>query len=184
MRTELAKTVALVGMMGAGKTAVGNAMARLLNVPFVDSDAEIVAASNRTIAELFEAEGEAYFRQKESQVLSRLLSGAPSILSTGGGAFLAARNRNMIAERGIAVWLKADPDLLWARVRHKDTRPLLRTPNPKRTLSELCAAREPLYAQAGMTVLADRGLSVDLMARKVVAALRDQPAMWRSEALK
>jgi len=167
----LQKTVALVGMMGAGKTAVGTAMARLLDAPFVDSDAEIVSAANLSIPEIFDRYGEPYFREKESQVLSRLLDGTPSVLSTGGGAFLAERNRQMIAARGIAVWLRADLELLWSRVRHKDTRPLLRTPDPKATLSELCAKREPAYSQAGVIVDADGRLSIEQMAQKVIAAL-------------
>ncbi|MBJ3762870.1 shikimate kinase [Maribius pontilimi] len=183
MRTGLAKTVALVGMMGAGKTAVGTAMARMLDVPFLDSDAEIVAASNLSIAEIFEREGEAYFRDKESQVLARLLSGRPCILSTGGGAFLSERNRAEIAARGVAVWLKADLDLLWSRVRHKNTRPLLRTENPKRTLAALCDAREPLYAKAGIWVEADRRLSVEQMAQKVIGALQERADLWDERAV-
>ncbi len=178
MTLRLSKTVVLVGMMGAGKTAVGTALAAHLGVPFVDSDAEIVAASNLGIAEIFERFGEPYFREKESQVLRRLLDGPAMILSTGGGAYLAAANRDMIAERGIAVWLRVEQSLLWARVRHKDTRPLLRTADPRRTLGELCAAREPLYAKAELVVDADPRLSVERMAMKVADALSARPDLW------
>ena len=111
----------MVGMMGAGKTAVGTQLARVLGVPFLDSDEEIVRAANRSIAEIFERDGEPFFRARETEVLSRLLRGAPCVLSTGGGAFLAEPNRQMIADHGVSVWLRADLDLLWQWVRHKST---------------------------------------------------------------
>jgi shikimate kinase len=168
----LKKTVALVGMMGAGKTAVGKAIAQKLKAPFLDSDAEIEVAAARTIAEIFERDGETFFRTKETQVIGRLLEEERCILSTGGGAFLAKTNRDLIAQKGVAVWLKADLDVLWARVRSKNTRPLLRTSDPLKTLTELAAAREPLYAQAGIVVDAEPDLSIDDMADKVIAALK------------
>jgi len=171
----LKKTVVLVGMMGSGKTAVGSALARMLGVPFLDSDAEIVRAANMTIPEIFERDGEPFFRDKETQVITRLLDSERGILSTGGGAFLAERNRAVIAERGVAVWLRADLELLWSRVRHKTTRPLLRTDNPYRTLKELCAARNPVYALAELAVDARAEYSIDDMARQVIAALRTRP---------
>ncbi|SFI75631.1 shikimate kinase [Celeribacter neptunius] len=171
MAKGLRKTVALVGMMGAGKTAVGKALASQLEVPFLDSDAEIVKAADRSIAEIFEEHGEAFFRKRESEVIGRLLDSQRAILSTGGGAYLSADNRAMISERGVAVWLKADLDLLWSRVRHKTTRPLLRTDTPYETLKALALAREPFYAQAELIVEAEPGLSIEAMAEKVVRAL-------------
>ena len=143
MGFRLKKTVVMVGMMGAGKTAIGSALARELDVPFRDSDDEIVAASNMTIPEIFARDGEAFFREKEAQVIRRLMSGPPGVLSTGGGAYLAERNRRLIAETGVAVWLRAELDLLWDRVRHKDTRPLLRTGDPYGTLAGLLEAPDP-----------------------------------------
>lgn len=113
---KLKKTVVLVGMMGAGKTAVGNALAKSLSVGFLDSDEEIVRAANMSVAEIFSRDGEPFFRARESEVLARLLSGPPCILSTGGGAFLAPGNRELIEQKGIAVWLEADLELLWQRV--------------------------------------------------------------------
>ena len=101
----LKKTVVMVGMMGAGKTAIGTALARRLDAPFLDSDSEIVAAANMSIAEIFERDGEAFFRDKEAQVIARLLDGTPSVLSTGGGAFLQPRNQVAIHEAGVSVWL-------------------------------------------------------------------------------
>jgi len=175
-RYKLTKTVVMIGMMGAGKTAVGTVLARLIGVPFVDSDAKIEEAANMTIAEIFETYGEAFFRRKESQVLSRLLDGKPSILSTGGGAFLQADNRDMIAARGLAVWLKADSELLWARVKHKDTRPLLQVSDPKATLIDLLSKREPFYKTAGLSVEADANYSVQDMAEQVLQSLLSHPS--------
>ena len=171
----LKKTVCMVGMMGAGKTAIGTAVARLLDVPFLDSDAEIELAANATIPEIFAEYGEPFFREKESMVLSRLLDGAPCILSTGGGAYLAEANRSAITERGVALWIQAAPALLWSRVRHKDTRPLLRTANPRQTLNELIAAREPLYALADLHVEAAEGLSVEAMAHRTIKVIATRP---------
>lgn len=171
----LKKTVVLVGMMGAGKTAVGTALARQLGVPFLDSDDEIVKAAGRTIPEIFARDGEAFFREKESRVLSRLLAGTPCVLSTGGGAFMAEANRTEIDAKGVSVWLRADLDLLWQRVRNKSTRPLLHTPNPRRTLADLLAAREPVYAEAALVVDSRAGLSVDHMADRVRTALLTRP---------
>lgn len=162
-------------MMGAGKTAVGTALARMLGVPFLDSDEEIERAANMTIAEIFARDGEAFFRARESRVLERLLAGRPAVLSTGGGAFLSEENRRMIRERGVSVWLSAPLDLLWARVRHKTTRPLLRTPNPRETLQRLLEARAPVYALADLTVEAQPDIAVEEMARRVLAALETRP---------
>ena len=168
---RLKKTVVLVGMMGAGKTAVGTALARMLGVPFRDSDEEIVKAAQRSIAEIFERDGEAFFRARESEVLSRLVTGPPCVLSTGGGAFMSEANRLVIGQSAVAVWLRADLDLLWNRVRHKTTRPLLRTANPRETLRGLCAARNPVYALADLSVDSAFDLTVEDMAVRVVQAL-------------
>ena len=168
---RLKKTVVMVGMMGAGKTAVGTALARVLGVPFLDSDEEIVRAADRSIAEIFERDGEAFFRARETEVLGRLLRGTPCVLSTGGGAFLAEGNRALITSKGISVWLRADLDLLWQRVRHKTTRPLLRTANPRETLRALYEARLPFYQMADLTVDSSADLSVEDMAHRVIEAL-------------
>jgi shikimate kinase len=172
---RLKKTVVLVGMMGAGKTAVGTQLARLLGVRFLDSDEEIVQAANMSIAEIFDRDGEAFFRLKEAQVIARLLGGTPGVLSTGGGAFLQEANRAAIHAQGVSVWLKADLDLLWARVRHKTTRPLLRTADPKATLKALAAAREPVYALADLTVQSHPDQSVEAMAETVAEVLLARP---------
>ncbi len=168
---RLKKTVVMIGMMGAGKTAVGTALARHLGVPFLDSDEEIVKAADRSISEIFERDGEAFFRARETEVIRRLLRGDPCILSTGGGAFLTEVNRKLIHDVGISVCLRADLDLLWQRVRHKATRPLLRTENPRETLRGLYGARSPVYALADLTVDSEPELSVEDMAVRVVQAL-------------
>ena len=172
---KLKKTVVMVGMMGAGKTAVGRAVAAKLGVPFLDSDAEIVDAANMSIAEIFARDGEAFFREKETQVIDRLLEEQVGILSTGGGAFLAERNRDLISAKGVSVWLNAERDLLWERVRHKDTRPLLRTADPLATLTEIFNTRVPIYALADLSVKADPDFTIEEMADRVIDALRTRP---------
>jgi shikimate kinase len=178
---RLKKTVVMVGMMGAGKTAVGTALARLLAVDFLDSDEEIVRAADRSIAEIFERDGEPFFRARETEVLGRLLRGTPCVLSTGGGAFLSETNRRLIHESGVSGWLRADLDLLWNRVRHKTTRPLLRTANPRETLATIYQARVPLYQQADLRVDSVPDLSVEAMAQHVATALLGRPDVLERE---
>lgn len=174
-RYQLHRTVVLVGMMGSGKTAIGRALAAELDVGFVDSDAAIEEAAAATIAEIFARDGEAFFRNREAEVLRRLLSGQPGIVSTGGGAFLAEANRTAIAEMGIALWLDADLATLWDRVRHKDTRPLLRTPDPKATLAEIYNARTPVYALAGLHVPVVGTATIGETTRSVITTLMTRP---------
>ena len=175
VRYQLTKTIAVIGLMGAGKTAVGTLVAQKLGTAFLDSDHEIEKAANMTVAEIFVRDGEAFFRSKESQVLERLLKSEPCILSTGGGAYMSEVNRTLISDHGVALWLKADLDLLWSRVRHKDTRPLLRTKDPRQTLADLYELRNPIYAQAEIAVNAEQGLSLDDMASKVIETLVNTP---------
>ncbi|MEP4195849.1 MAG: shikimate kinase [Aliishimia sp.] len=167
----LHKTVAMVGMMGAGKTAVGRALAARLGVSFLDSDAEIESAANMPVPEIFSRYGEPFFRDKEAKVISRLLTGEPCILSTGGGAFLAPANREGITRQGVSLWLEADVDLLWSRVRHRTTRPLLRTDNPRKTLEDIFTDRVPVYALADLSVKSKPGLSIEDMVDRVIETL-------------
>lgn len=175
MTAKLKKTVVMVGMMGAGKSAVGKELARILAVPFVDSDAEIELAANATIAEIFSRDGEPFFREKEAQVIARLLDGEPCVLSVGGGAFLRADTRERITNEGISVWLKANLETLWHRVKRKDTRPLLRTANPRQTLQDLMSAREPAYGKADLIVETTAEYAIETTAEKVVDALCTRP---------
>ncbi|EEW59896.1 shikimate kinase [Tritonibacter mobilis] len=172
---KLKKTIVLVGMMGAGKTAVGRALAARLDVPFLDSDHEIEAAANMSIPEIFARDGEPFFREKEHQVITRLLKEECGVLSTGGGAFLAERNRTVMSEAGVSVCLQADLDVLWKRVKGRDTRPLLRSPDPYKSLSDLYHARVPIYAQADLKVISDGQVSIDNMVDRVLEALRARP---------
>ncbi len=175
MAPRLKKTVVMVGMMGAGKSAVGKELAQVLGVPFLDSDNEIERAANASIAEIFARDGEAFFREKEAQVIARLIDGEPCVLSVGGGAFLRAETRQRISAHGVSVWLKADLDTLWARVRRKDTRPLLRTPNPYQTLAALMQARDPAYGQADLIVPTTADYAIETTTEKVVEALATRP---------
>jgi shikimate kinase len=173
---SLRRTVVLVGMMGAGKTAVGRALATRLGVEMRDSDAEIVASAQLSIAEIFERYGEPFFREKESAVIARLLGGPPCILSTGGGAWLSEANRQLLMHEAVVLWLQADLDLLWMRVKHKTTRPLLRSDNPRRTLSEILEARTPVYALAPMKVHVEPGWSITDTAERVLKRLVESGA--------
>ena len=172
---RLKKTVVMVGMMGAGKTAVGRALALALDVPFLDSDAEIESAANMSVQEIFSRDGEPFFRDKEAQVIERLLESQRGILSTGGGAFLAERNRQAISDKGVSVWLNAALPVLWQRVKHKDTRPLLRTDNPRDTLEKIYNERVPVYSMSDIAVVSRSKYSVEDMAQHVIAALLKRP---------
>lgn len=161
--------------MGAGKTAVGQALAQALGVPFLDSDLELQRAANMKISEIFERDGEAFFRRRETEIIARLLESHHGVLSTGGGAFLEEQNRTEISRNGISVWLQADLELLWKRVSPRDTRPLLRTSDPKATLTKIYNARVPIYAQADLTVAAKPEYDIGQMTAKVVKALKTRP---------
>jgi shikimate kinase len=156
--------------MGAGKSSVGRIVASQLGVPFIDSDVEIERVSRMTIAELFAAYGEEEFRALEARVMKRLLKGGPRVISTGGGAFINDRTRKHIKRGGLSIWLKADLDVLWERVNKRDTRPLLKTENPKQTLENLLIARYPVYALADLTVLS-RDVRKEIMADEVLKAV-------------
>lgn len=172
---RLKRTVVLVGMMGSGKTAIGKALSARLAVPFLDSDAAIEEAAKASIAEIFARDGEPFFRDREAEVIARLLGGAPAVLSTGGGAFMAERNRAAIAAKGVSVWLDVPLDVLWERVRHKETRPLLRTADPRGTLAALYEARVPVYRLAELRVAAQAGFSIEETTGCVIAALAARP---------
>lgn len=148
----LIRTVALVGMMGAGKSALGRRLAQRLDVAFKDADSEIETAAGCSISEIFERYGEPAFRDGERRVIARLLDDEPHILATGGGAFIDPETRAHIKQRATSVWLKAPVELLLARTQRRDTRPLLRNGNPRETLERLLAEREPIYANADLTI--------------------------------
>tara|TARA_R110002051_G_scaffold25371_2_gene61897 strand:- start:1604 stop:2167 length:564 start_codon:yes stop_codon:yes gene_type:complete len=175
IKPKLLRTVVLVGMMGSGKTAIGRALAAALEVPFLDSDAAIEEASTQTIPEIFARDGETFFRKREAEVIDRLLSGPPVILSTGGGAYLSERTRALVQQKGVAVWLNADLATLWERVRHKNTRPLLQTDNPLETLTGLLEIRAPIYAQAPLHAIIKPDASIEETTQTVLSILAQDP---------
>ncbi len=149
---DLDRPIVMVGMMGAGKSAIGRRLAHRLGVPFVDADAEIESAAGATIAEIFEKHGEAAFRDGERRVIARLLEGPVGVLATGGGAFMDAETRARIKSRAVTVWLKANLDTLVDRVSRRGHRPLLKNGDPREILARLIALRDPVYAEADITV--------------------------------
>ncbi len=179
---RLRRTIVLVGLMGAGKTSVGKRLAGLLGVPFTDSDTRIVEAAGMSIPEIFASLGEAAFRDGERRVIARLLAERPGVLATGGGAFVEPRTREEIAAHATSVWLRADVETLWERVRDRPGRPLLQTADPKGTLRDLHGRRAPLYALADVAVDSRRGISHEAMARAIVAAVRARDAARPGEA--
>ena len=148
----LDRPVALVGLMGAGKSSVGRRLATALGVPFRDSDDEVERAAGQTISDIFSSLGEPAFREGERRVIARLLDEPPHILATGGGAFVNEQTRQLIKDKALSIWLKADVDVLVRRVGRKDTRPLLRDQDPREVLERLAQARNPIYAQADIIV--------------------------------
>ena len=146
------KTIALVGLMGAGKSSIGRRLAQTLGLPFMDADLEIEAAAGASIEEIFARDGEAAFRNGERRVIARLLDGPAQILATGGGAFMDPTTRSLIRARAISVWLRADIDTLLVRVGRRNNRPLLKTGDPRGVLTRLMNERHPVYAEADITV--------------------------------
>ncbi|TCD13748.1 shikimate kinase [Oricola cellulosilytica] len=164
------RSVVLVGLMGAGKSAIGRKLAAMLELPFVDADSEIEAASQMTVADLFEQYGEPEFRALEKRVIARVLKGGPRVLATGGGAFMNEQTRQTIARRGVSIWLSADIDLLMERVSRRQNRPLLQNPDPRMVMQKLIAERYPVYAHADVEV-PSQDVSKDEMAARVVEAV-------------
>ena len=170
-RARLAgRNVVFVGLMGAGKSAIGRMVAQQLKVSFIDTDVEIERVSRMTIAELFATYGEEEFRALETRVIKRLLRGGPKVISTGGGAFINDNTRRHITRGGISLWLKADIDVLWERVSKRDHRPLLKTENPRATLTALMEKRYPIYAEADLTI-ESRDVRKEVIVTEVLTAL-------------
>ena len=171
------RTIALVGLMGVGKSSVGRRLASALGLPFRDADSEVEAAAGRTIPEIFAEMGEPAFREGERRVIARLLDDAPHVLATGGGAFMNDETRALIKERSISVWLKADLEVLVRRVSRKDSRPLLSGKDPLAVLTELAEKRYPVYAEADITVETGdtaHHVTVDQVIRALTRHLEEQ----------
>lgn len=170
---SLSRTVALVGMMGAGKSSVGRRLASRLGVDFKDADSEIERAAGCPVSEIFERFGEPAFRDGERKVIARLLGERPHVMATGGGAFIDPATRARLKESAVTVWIKAPIDVLMARVTRRDTRPLLRNADPRGTLERLLDQRAPIYAEADVTIESEDGphsAAVD----KIVQALNQR----------
>jgi len=166
-----ARSVVLVGMMGAGKSSIGRRVALRLGIPFVDADEEIeIAHAGMKIREIFAEHGEPYFRAGEARVIARLLDGGPQVLATGGGAFMNPDTRAAIAAKGISIWLKAEFDVLMKRIKRRHERPLLKTEDPGATLRKLMEERYPVYALADLTVQS-RDVLHDKIVDEIVSAL-------------
>ena len=169
---RLARSIVMVGLMGAGKTSIGRRLAQKLHVPFVDSDTEIEKAANETIAEIFARDGEAVFRAGERRIIARLLDGPIQVLATGGGAFMDASTRERVRERGISVWLRADLETLLERTTRRHHRPLLNNGEPRAVLGKLIETRYPIYAEADITIDSLAG-PTDSTVQKLLAALTE-----------
>ena len=174
-----ARTITLVGLMGAGKSSVGRRLATILGLPFRDADEEVERAAGRSVAEIFADLGEAAFRDGERRVIARLLDQPPHVLATGGGAFMNPETRALILERTTAVWLKADVEVLARRVARKSDRPLLQGKDPREVLEALARVREPVYAEAPVivdSVETPHGVTVQAVIDALTARLDTEPS--------
>lgn len=166
------KTIVLVGIMGAGKTTVGKILADRIGIQFVDADQEIERAAGCTITDIFEKYGEAEFRKGEERVISRILSGQPCVLATGGGAFMSQATRLLIKKTATSVWLRVSFEVLAKRLEKRSGRPLLQTVDPQQTLRALINKRYPIYNDADLIVDA-KDDAVDITVSKVAECLGD-----------
>jgi shikimate kinase len=164
------RSIVLIGLMGAGKTAVGRRLANRLELPFIDADTEIEVAAGASISEIFAEHGEGYFRQGERKVIKRLLDEGRQVLATGGGAYMDPETRATIKARGLSVWLKADLKVLLKRVGRRDNRPLLAGGDPEKVMKKLIEERYPIYAEADVTV-ESRDVPHDVIVGAVIDAL-------------
>lgn len=167
------QSIVLVGLMGAGKTTVGRRLAAALEMPFKDADHEIEEAAGLSVSEIFDRYGETDFRDGERKVIARLIEGEPCVLATGGGAFMNDATRALIKDKAVSVWLKAELELLLERVLRRDTRPLLKTGDPRDILGKLMDERYPVYGEADVVVESGDGPHA-----RVVASIIEGLAGW------
>lgn len=179
--TRPSRTIALIGLMGVGKSTVGRRLAQRLDLPFIDGDEAIESAARMTVSDIFSQLGEAEFRAGEARVMRRLLDGPPIVLATGGGAVLNPGTRALMKERATTVWLRAELAIVANRVQRRDTRPLLRGKDPLQALSAMAEVRYPIYAEtADLTVDVGAGAHAQAVDAIVTALTRhwaqEQPA--------
>ncbi|MEO1039804.1 MAG: shikimate kinase [Pseudomonadota bacterium] len=171
--SRLDRSIVLVGLMGAGKTTIGRRLARRLDLPFFDADEEIEAAAGRTVSEIFSDFGEAAFRDGERKVIARLLSEGPrKVLALGGGAFMSEETRALVKGQALSIWLRAELETLMDRVSRRNTRPLLKTEDPRAVMADLMARRAPVYGEADLIVDVD-GATHETTAARLLDALRE-----------
>jgi shikimate kinase len=175
LRALGARSIVLVGMMGAGKSSIGRRLAGRLGISFVDADTEIESAAGMSIPEIFAKHGEPYFRAGEARVIARLLEQGPQVLATGGGAIMDAHTRALIRDKGVSVWLKADVEVLLKRTKRRGERPLVDR------IRELLPTREPLYAQSDITVQS-RDEPHDVIVDEIIAAMPEHLAVEEEKA--
>lgn len=161
----------LVGLMGAGKTTIGRALARRLNKTFIDTDHEIEARTGASIPLIFEIEGEASFRHREVEVIRDLTARSNIVLATGGGAVIRPENRALLKERGTVIYLRASVASILARTAHDKNRPLLQTADPRAKLEALAREREPLYQEVADFVVETGRPNVQLLVNTIIAQL-------------
>ena len=170
-----ARTIALVGLMGVGKSSVGRRLANALDLPFKDADHEIEAAAGKPIKEIFADHGEAYFREGERRVIQRLIGNGALVLATGGGAVLRPANRQRLHERGTVIYLRSSPEQLFKRLRHDTKRPLLQVADPLQRLRDLYAERDPLYRECAHFVVDTHGSSLPMLVNRILMQLELMP---------
>ena len=168
-----ARSIVLIGMMGAGKSTIGRRLSARLRLPFLDADTEIEAAASMSIPDIFETHGEPHFRNGEARVIARLLDSGPAVIATGGGAFMREDTRSRIAGKAVSIWLKVDVDVIMKRVKRRADRPLLQTADPAATVGQLISEREPVYKGADITIL-----SRDVPHEKIVDECIDALHGW------
>lgn len=172
LRTALGdRSIVLVGMPGCGKSAAGKRLAPRLGLPFMDADNEIEKAAGKSIKDIFADHGEPFFRDGERRVIARLLGCGPSVIATGGGAFMTLAVRESIAAHGVSVWLRAEFGLLLRRVQRRTHRPMLLA-DPEGTLRKLMEARYATYAQADVTVEA-RDVPHEQMVNEIIDSVHE-----------
>jgi shikimate kinase len=177
------RSIVLVGMMGAGKSSVGRRLASRLGLTFVDADTEIEAAAGMSIADIFAAHGEAYFRSGEGRVIARLLEGGPQVMATGGGAIMNSDTRALIHAKGVSIWLDAEYEVLLRRVKRRTDRPMLKTADPAETLRHLLDERRPVYAQADLTIRS-RDAPHDTIVSEAIGALAGHLGISKQSAVR
>ncbi len=183
-REQLAdRSVVLIGLMGAGKTAIGRRLATRLKLEFIDADTEIECAAGKSIADIFTDHGEDHFRDGERKVIARLLGSGPQVLATGGGAYMNEETRGTIAQYSVSVWLKGDLKVLMRRVVRRDHRPLLKTGDPEAVMKRLMDERYPVYASADITVQS-RDVPHEVIVTEIMEALFERLESGSGEDVK